>query len=88
MIQRKEIEHLGDLVKVELEDPEKYIEQVKQIINYFDKLDKVEFDSDETLRREVEAENLREDKHVPFEINLIDALKKDPNNFIRAPKMI
>lgn len=91
MVDRKEIEHLGDLVKVELQDTEKYITQVDQILNYFDNLDKVEYDSDKTLRKEISYEDLREDQHEPFLTDgtpLIDKLKKDQNNFIRAPKMI
>ena len=68
MVDRKEIEHLGDLVKVELKDTEKYINQVEQIIKYFDNLDNVEFNSDDTLRNEDDAyENLRDDKHEPFD---------------------
>ncbi|MGB9124847.1 MAG: hypothetical protein WA833_06045 [Nitrosotalea sp.] len=88
MVDKNEIEHLGDLVKVELKEPEKYIKQVEQIIKYFDRLDTVEFNSDDTLRNEVDAENLRDDKHEPYDISLIDHLKKDQNNFIRAPKMV
>ena len=88
MVDKKEIEHLGELVKVDLREPEKYIKQVEQIIKYFDRLDTVEFDSDDTLRNEVDAENLRDDTHEPYDISLIDHLKKDQNNFIRAPKMV
>jgi aspartyl/glutamyl-tRNA(Asn/Gln) amidotransferase C subunit len=91
MVDRKEIEHLGDLVKVNLQDTEKYIAQVDQILNYFDNLDKVEYDSDVTLRKEISYEDLREDMHEPFLTDgtlLINKLKKDQNNFIRAPKMI
>ncbi len=91
MVDRKEIEHLGDLVKVNLQDTEKYISQVDQILNYFANLDKVEYDSDTTLRKEISYEDLREDKHEPFLVDgmsLINKLKRDQNNFIRAPKMI
>lgn len=91
MVDRKEIEHLGDLVKVDLQDTEKYITQVDQILNYFDNLDKVECDSDKTLGKEISYEDLREDQHEPFLTDgapLINKLKKDQNNFIRAPKMI
>ncbi|MDE1726830.1 MAG: hypothetical protein KGH89_06150 [Thaumarchaeota archaeon] len=91
MVDRKEIEHLGDLVKVELQDPEKYIHQVDQILNYFNNLDKVEYDSDKTLRKEIPYESLREDKHEPFMtdgMSLISKLKRDQNSFVRAPKMI
>ncbi len=91
MVERKEIEHLGDLVKVELKEPEKYVKQVEQILHYFDRLDKAEFSSDDTLRKEVSFDKLREDKHESFLSDgkpLIEKLKKDKNNFIRAPKMI
>jgi len=91
MVERKQIEHLGDLVKVELKEPEKYIKQVEQILNYFERLDKVEFDSDKMLRREALVNALREDKHETYiddGIPLIEKLKKDQNNFIRAPKMV
>jgi aspartyl/glutamyl-tRNA(Asn/Gln) amidotransferase C subunit len=88
MVDKKEIEHLGDLVKVELKEPEKYIKQVEQILNYFDNLDKVDFHSDDILRTEVTAENLRDDVHEPYVDSLIAHLKKDQNNFIRAPKMV
>ncbi|MDE1762711.1 MAG: hypothetical protein KGH88_00495 [Thaumarchaeota archaeon] len=91
MVDRKEIEHLGDLVKVDLQDPEKYILQVDQILNYFERLDKVEHDSDKTLRKEISYDDLREDKYEKFQSDgkpLIDYLKKDQNNFVRAPQMI
>ncbi len=91
MVDKKEIVHLGDLVKIDLQDPEKYILQVDQILNYFERLDKVDYESDKTLRKEISYDNLREDKYEKFlsEDNpLIDYLKKDQNNFVRAPKMI
>ena len=91
MVEKKEIQHLGDLVKVDLKEPEKYIKQVEQILNYFERLDKVEFASNEQLRKEVSFDNLREDKYEQFLIDgkpLIEKLKKDQNNFTRAPKMI
>jgi len=91
MVENNEIKHLGDLVKVELKEPEKYVKQVEQILNYFERLDKVEFAYEEQLRKEISFDNLREDKHEPFLIDgklLIEKLKKDQNNFVRAPKMI
>ncbi len=88
MVERKEIEHLGDLVKVDLSEPEKYIKQVEQILNYFDRLDKVEFSSDDTLRTQITTDGLRDDVYEPYGDSLITHLKKDQNNFIRAPKMV
>ncbi len=90
MVERKEIEYLGDLVKIELNDPQKYVKQVEQILKYFDNLDKVDYNSEKILRSEILPEKLREDIHEPFHYikPLIEGLKKDQNNFIRAPKMI
>jgi aspartyl/glutamyl-tRNA(Asn/Gln) amidotransferase C subunit len=91
MVERKEIEHLGDLVKVELKAPEKYVKQVEEILNYFERLDKVEFSADTTVGKEITFDNLREDNHQPFLTEgepLIEKLKKDLNNFVRAPKMV
>ena len=91
MVDNNEIKHLADLIKVELKEPETYVKQVEQILNYFENLDKVEFASDEQLRKEISFDSLREDKNEPFSIDgklLIEKLNKDQNNFIRAPKMI
>ena len=91
MVEKKEIEHLGDLVKIELQDPEKYVRQVEQILNYFERLDKVNFSSEQIIKKEITFDDLREDKHEPFVSEgkpLVEKLKRDNRNFIRAPKMI
>jgi len=88
MVDKKEIEHLGDLIKIEIKDPQKYILQVEQILNYFERLDKVEITTEDLLRQELTLDDLRDDKFVPNEDNLIEKLKKTRENFVRAPKMI
>ena len=88
MVDKKEIEHLSDLVKIEIKDPQKYILQVEQILNYFERLDKVEITAEDLLRQELSLDDLREDKFVPYEDNLIEKLKKTRENFVRAPKMV
>ena len=88
MVDKKEIEHLSDLIKIEIKDPQKYILQVEQILNYFERLDKVEITTEDLLRQELTLDDLREDKFVPFEDNLIENLKKTKENFVRAPKMV
>ncbi|MBI3622692.1 hypothetical protein HY212_01255 [Candidatus Pacearchaeota archaeon] len=88
MVDKKEIEHLSDLVKIEIKDPQKYILQVEQILNYFERLDKVEVTTEDLLRQELTLDDLREDKFVPYEDNLIEKLKKTKENFVRAPKMV
>ena len=87
MVDKKEIEHLSDLIKIEIKDPEKFILQVEQILNYFQRLDKVEITND-LLRQELSLDDLREDKFMPYEDNLIEKLKKTRENFVRAPKMV
>jgi aspartyl-tRNA(Asn)/glutamyl-tRNA(Gln) amidotransferase subunit C len=88
MVDKKEIEHLSDLVKIEIKDPQKYILQVEQILNYFERLDKVEVTSEDLLRQELTLDDLREDKFVPYDDNLIEKLKKTKEKFVRAPKMV
>jgi len=88
MVDKKEIEHLSDLIKIEIKDPQKYILQVEQILNYFESLDKVEISTEDLLRQELTLNNLREDKFVPYDDNLIEKLKKTRENFVRAPKMV
>jgi aspartyl-tRNA(Asn)/glutamyl-tRNA(Gln) amidotransferase subunit C len=88
MVDKKEIERLSDLIKIEIKDPQKYILQVEQILNYFERLDKVEITTGDLLRQELTLDDLREDKFVPYEDNLIEKLKKTKENFVRAPKMV
>ena len=88
MVDKKEIEHLSDLVKIAIKDPQKYILQVEQILNYFERLDKVDVDMEDLLRQESTLDKLREDKFVPYEDNLVESLKKTRENFVRAPKMV
>ena len=82
MVDKKEIEHLSDLIKIEIKDSQKYILQVEQILNYFERLDKVDVTTDDLLRQELTLDDLREDKFVPYEENLIEKLKKTKENFV------
>ena len=88
MVDKKEIEHLSDLIKIEIKDPQKYILQVEQILSYFERLDKVEITREDLLRQELTLDDLREDKFVPYDDNLIEKLKNTKDNFVRAPKMV
>ncbi|HSD04980.1 MAG TPA: hypothetical protein VLB45_04420 [Nitrosopumilaceae archaeon] len=87
MVKKEEIEQLGHLIKIEIKDPQKYIKQVEQIINYFDTLDKVTIDSDKILTQELTLDKLREDKYIPYEKNLVEKLKHTSEKFVKAPKM-
>ena len=88
MVKRQEIERLGDLIKIELKNPGKYVKQVEQIIDYFESLDKLEVSSDKILTQELTLDKLREDKYIPYDEKLVDKLKHTKENFVKAPKMI
>lgn len=88
MVKREEIVHAANLIKIDLEDHEKYIEQVEKILNYFDILDKASAESEAFVTQEISLEKLRDDKYVPFDEKLISQLKNYKGSFVKAPKMI
>ena len=87
MVKREEIVHAANLIKIDLKDHEKYIEQVAKILNYFDILDKASTDS-EVIVQEISLEKLRDDKHIPYGEELIKQLKNYKGTFVKAPKMV
>ena len=88
MVKREEIVHAANLIKIDLEDHEKYIEQIEKILNYFDILDKASTESEIVIRGEISLDKLRDDKYVPFDEKLITQLKNYKGSFVKAPKVI
>jgi len=88
MVKREEIVHAANLIKIDLKDHEKYIEQVEKILNYFDILDKASAESESFVTQEMSLDKLRDDKYVPFDEKLITQLKNYKGTFVKAPKMI
>lgn len=88
MVKIEEIEHLSNLIKIEIKDYEKYGKQIEQVINYFKLLDNIEIDSGDTIRQELALDDLREDQYIPYEDKLVEKLKRTRENFVRAPKMV
>ena len=88
MVKREEIVHAANLIKIDLEDHEKYIEQVEKILNYFNILDKASAESEAFVTQEISLDKLRDDKYVPFDEKLISKLKNYKGSFVKAPKMI
>ena len=88
MIKREEIVHAANLIKIDLEDHEKYIEQVEKILNYFDILDKASTESEAFVIQELDLDKLRDDIHIPYDEKLISQLKNYKGSFVKAPKMI
>ena len=88
MVKREEIVHAANLIKIDLEDHEKYIEQVGKILDYFDVLDKASAESEVFVAQEISLDNLRDDQYVPFDEKLISQLKNYKGSFVKAPKMV
>ncbi|MGI0082187.1 MAG: Asp-tRNA(Asn)/Glu-tRNA(Gln) amidotransferase subunit GatC [Nitrosopumilaceae archaeon] len=88
MVKREEIVHAANLIKIDLEDHEKYIEQVEKILKYFDILDKASTGSDNFVTQELSLERLRDDKYIPYNEKLIGQLKNYKGVFVKAPKMV
>ena len=88
MVKREEIVHAADLIKIDLEEHEKYFEQVEKILRYFDILDKVSIESEDFVTQDLPTEKLREDKYIPYGEKLIEKLKNYKGAFVKAPKMV
>lgn len=88
MVKREEIAHAADLIKIDLEEHEKYFKQIEKILSYFDILDKASIESEDPVTQELPIEKLREDKYIPYGEKLIEKLNNYKGAFIKAPKMI
>ncbi|HET9008668.1 MAG TPA: hypothetical protein VFN17_00905 [Nitrosarchaeum sp.] len=87
MVSREEIEHVAKLMRIEIDDPTIY-ERVDKMIGYFDILDSAGVESEEIDVQEIPIINLREDKYIPFDENLIEKLNHYKGTYVRAPKMV
>lgn len=75
-------------MKIELDDHAVHIDRVQKMINYFDILDNAGVEDSEIIVQEMPISNLREDKHIPYEKNLIEDIKNYKEKYVKAPKMI
>lgn len=74
-------------MKIEIDDVDLYVEDIKQIIQYFDTLDRVNVNLTKTTFIETIIETLRDDKYIEYPNKLIYKLK-NYESFIRSPKLI
>jgi len=88
MVTKEEIEHVANLMRIELDDHTVHIDRVQKMIDYFDILDKAGIEDEEFTVQELSITKLREDKHIPFDEKLIDHLKNYKGKHVRAPKMV
>ena len=88
MVTKEEIEKVAKLMRIEMDDHVVHIDRVQKMIEYFDILDKAGIETDDLIVHELSITKLREDKHIPFDENLIEQLKNYKRSYVRAPKMI
>lgn len=87
LVTKEDIEHVAKLMKIDIDNTDQYFEQIQEILDYFDILDKADTESEEIPVHEVPINKLREDKYIPFGSKLIDQLKNYKGSYIKAPKM-
>ncbi len=88
LVSKEEIETVAKLMRIELDDHIVHVDRVQKMIEYFDILDKAGVESEELDVQEKSITKLREDKYIPYDEKLIEALKNYKENYVRAPKMV
>ena len=74
-------------MKIDLEDHSAHINRVQKMLVYFDILDKANVESEEITVQETELDKLRDDKHIPYDKNLLKFLKSYQGKYVKAPKL-
>lgn len=87
MVTKEEIQNIAKLMRIDIENADEYFERVQKILSYFDILDKADIEGEDIPVQEVNIDNLRDDKYVPYDGKLIQQLKNYKGSYIRAPKM-
>ena len=88
MVSEEEIIKVAKLMKINIDDHREFIDKVHTMIDYFDILDSAGVEEDEMITNDISLSELREDKHIPFNENLIEKLYNYKGTFVRAPKMV
>ena len=87
MVIEEEIAHVAKLMKIDLEDHTMHIKRVQKMLEYFDILDRANVESEEITVQETDLDKLRDDKHVPYDKNLLKFLKSYQEKYVKAPKL-
>ena len=87
MVTEEEITHVAKLMKIDLEDHSAHIKRVQKMLEYFDILDNANVESEEITVQETELDKLRNDKHIPYDRNLLKFLKIYQGKYVKAPKL-
>ena len=87
LVTEEEITHVAKLMKIDLEDHSTHIKRVQKMLEYFDILDRANVESEEIIVQETDLDKLRNDKHIPYNKNLLKFLKNYQEKYIKAPKL-
>jgi aspartyl/glutamyl-tRNA(Asn/Gln) amidotransferase C subunit len=87
LVNEEEISEVAKLMKIDLEDHSTHIKRVQKMLEYFDILDSVNVESEEITVQEIDLDKLRDDKHIPYNKNLLKFLKSYQEKYIKAPKL-
>ena len=87
MVTEEEISNVAKLMKIDLEDHSTHVKRVQKMLEYFDILDWANVESEEITVKETDLDKLRDDKHIPYDKNLLKFLKSYQEKYVKAPKL-
>ena len=87
MVTEEEISNVAKLMKIDLEDHSTHIKRVQKMLEYFDILDKADIGYTDLTVQETDLDKLRDDKHIPYDKNLLKFLKSYQEKYVKAPKL-
>jgi len=87
LVTEEEIAHVAKLMKIDLEDHNSHIKRVQKMLEYFDILDNANVESEEIIVQETDLDKLRDDKHNPYDKNLLKFLNIYQGKYVKAPKL-
>jgi aspartyl-tRNA(Asn)/glutamyl-tRNA(Gln) amidotransferase subunit C len=93
MITRVDVEHIGWLASIKIEDEEKdeLVEQFNSILDYFHQLDEVETDGIEPTYRVVDLSNVFREDIACQSLSQEDALRNAPRleqGYFKSPRIV
>ncbi len=87
LVTEEEIAQVAKLMKIEIEDHSEHVEKVQKMLQYFDILDEANVESEKLEYAGIEMDELRDDRHTPYDKKLLKFLKIYKEKYIKAPKL-
>ena len=87
LVSEEEISDVAKLMKIDLEDHSSHFKRVQKMLEYFDILDRANVESEEITIQETDLDKLRDDKHIPYDKDLLKFLKSYQKKYVKAPKL-